>query len=167
MTGKAKPNPEGFHSVTPYLTVNDAARAIDFYKRAFGATERNRMDGPGGKVVHAEIKIGDSIVMLADEMMAGGSRSPQSLGGTTSGLFIYVEDVDSAFNRAAAAGAKVDMPVADMFWGDRYGKMTDPFGHSWSLATHIEDVAPEEMARRSKEAMAKMAGQQARTKQAG
>jgi len=166
MSAKAKPIPEGFHSITPYLTVSDAARAIDFYKRAFGASERYRMDGPGGKIVHAEIKIGDSIVMLGDESLAAGNRSPQSLGGTTNGLFIYVEDVDSAFNRAAAAGAKVDMPVADMFWGDRYGKLTDPFGQSWSLATHIEDVAPEEMTRRGKEAMAKMGGQQAR-KQVG
>ncbi|HXB68219.1 MAG TPA: VOC family protein [Candidatus Acidoferrales bacterium] len=166
MSAKAKPIPEGFHSITPYLTVSDAARSIDFYKRAFGASERYRMEGPGGKIVHAEIKIGDSIVMLGDESIAAGNRSPQSLGGTTNGLFIYVEDVDSAFNRAAAAGAKVDMPVADMFWGDRYGKLTDPFGQSWSLATHIEDVAPEEMARRGKEAMAKMGGQQAR-KQVG
>jgi len=118
------------------------------------------MEAPGGKVGHAELKIGNSIVMVADEMPGAGARSPQSLGGTTTGLFIYVEDVDSAFSRAASAGAKVDMPVADMFWGDRYGKLTDPFGHSWSMATHIEDVAPEEMARRGKEAMAKMAGQQ-------
>jgi PhnB protein len=167
MTGKAKPIPEGFHSVTPYLTVHDAARAIDFYKKAFGATERYRMDGPGGKVAHAEIKIGDSIVMLGDESIAAGNRSPQSLGGTATGLFIYVEDVDSAFNRAASAGAKVDMPVADMFWGDRYGKLTDPFGHSWSLATHIEDVAPQEMARRMQDATAKMSQQQTKTKQAG
>src|SRR5450432_349326 len=166
MTGKAKPIPEGFHSVTPYLTVNDAARAIDFYKRAFGATERYRMDGPGGKIAHAEIKIGDSIVMLGDESMAAGTLSPQSFGGTPFGLFIYVEDVDSAFTRAVSAGAKVDMPIADMFWGDRYGQLTDPFGHSWSLATHIEDVAPAEMARRGQEAMAKM-NQQQQTKTAG
>jgi len=166
MAGKVKPIPEGFHSVTPYLTVNDAARAIDFYKRAFGATERFRMDGPAGKVGHAELKIGNSIVMIADEMPGAGTRSPQSLGGTTCGVFVYVEDVDAAFNRAASAGAKVDMPLADMFWGDRYGKLTDPFGHSWSMATHIEDVAPEEMARRSKEAMTKMAGQH-QTKTAG
>jgi PhnB protein len=146
--------------------VTDAAKAIDFYKRAFGASERYRMEGPGGKILHAEIKIGDSIVMLGEESIAAGNRSPLSLGGTTNGLFIYVEDVDLAFNRATSSGAKVDMPVADMFWGDRYGKLTDPFGQSWSLATHIEDVAPEEMARRGKEAMAKMAGQQSK-KQVG
>ena len=156
MTGKAKPIPEGFHSVTPYLTVNDAARAIDFYKRAFGATERYRMDGPGGKIAHAEIKIGDSIVMLGDESMAAGTRSPQSLGGTPIGLFIYVEDVDSAFTRAASAGAKVDMPVTDMFWGDRYGRLRDPFGHEWSIATHKQDLSHDEMMKAAQAMFSKM-----------
>lgn len=152
-----KPIPTGYRTVTPYLVVNNAAAAIDFYSRAFGAKEIMRMDGPPGKIGHAELKIGDSMVMLADEMPGGGARSPQSLGGTTVGVFLYVEDVDSIFKQATSAGAKVEMPLADMFWGDRYGKLTDPFGHSWSLATHKEDVAPEEMGRRSKEAMAKMA----------
>ncbi len=157
-----KPIPEGYHTVTPYLAVNDAARAIDFYKRAFGAQERGRMEGPPGKIGHAELKIGDSIIMLSDEFPGAGCRAPQSLGGTTVNLFIYVKDVDAAFNQAVSAGAKVEMPVADQFWGDRYGKLTDPFGHSWALATHKEDVAPEEMRQRAQQAMAKM-GQQTRT----
>jgi PhnB protein len=152
-----KPIPAGYHTVTPYLVVNNAAAAIDFYKRAFGATEIMRMDGPQGKIAHAEIKIGDSPIMLGDEMPGAGAHSPQSLGGTTMGIFLYVQDVDSAFKQATSAGAKVEMPLADMFWGDRYGKLLDPFGHSWSLATHKEDVAPEEMSRRMKEEMAKRA----------
>jgi len=159
MPNKAKPIPEGYHSVTPYLTVNDAARAIEFYKRAFGAKEVLRMDGPPGKIVHAELDIGDSKLMLSDEMPGGSSRSPQSVGGTTAGVFLYVEDVDSVYKKAVSAGAKEEMPPSDMFWGDRFGKLIDPFGHSWALATHIEDVAPAEMAKRGKEAMAKM-GQQ-------
>jgi PhnB protein len=159
MPTQVKPIPEGFHSITPYLTVNDAARAIDFYKKAFGAKEIFRMDGPPGKIGHAELQIGDSRLMLADEMPGSGSRSPQSLGGSSVNIFLYFKDVDSAFSQAVSAGAKVEMPLADMFWGDRYGKLTDPFGHSWSLATHKEDVAPAEMAKRAKEAMAKMGAQ--------
>jgi PhnB protein len=159
MPTKAKPIPEGYHSATPYLTVNDAARAIDFYKRAFNATEIVRMDGAPGKIAHAELQIGDSKLMLSDEMPGGSCRSPQSVGGTTAGVFLYVQDVDSVFQQAVSAGAKAEMPPSDMFWGDRFGKLMDPFGHSWSLATHIEDVAPEEMAKRGKEAMAKMAQQ--------
>jgi len=150
-----KPIPEGYHSVTPSLIVNDAAGAIDFYRRAFGAKEIMRMPGPGGKIVHAEIKIGDSMLMLSDEIM--GSKSARSLGGSPVSIFLYVENVDSVFNQATRAGAKVDMPLADMFWGDRFGKLTDPFGHLWALATHKEDVAPEEMKKRSEEAMAEMA----------
>ena len=150
-----KPIPTGFRTVTPYLVVNDAAAAIDFYKRAFGAKEISRMEGPPGKIGHAELKIGDSMIMLGDEM-PGSARSPHSLGGSPMGLMLYLKDVDAVFNQATSAGAKVDMPVADMFWGDRYGKLTDPFGHSWSLATHKEDVSHEEMAARMKEAMAKM-----------
>ena len=157
-----KPIPQGFHSATPYLTLNDAGRAIDFYKRAFGAQEMTRMKGPDGKIGHAEIKIGDSIIMLADEMPSSGSRSPQSLGGTTTGIFLYVENVDTVFNQAVSAGAKVEAPVADMFWGDRYGRLKDPFGHSWSVATHKEDVAPAEMSKRMQEFAAKM-GQQAQS----
>ena len=159
MPTQAKPIPQGFHSATPYLTLNDAARAIDFYKRAFGAQEVMRMDGPGGKIGHAEIKIGDSIIMLADEMPGCASRSPQSLSGTTAGVFLYVENVDKVFNQAVSAGAQVETQLADMFWGDRYGRLKDPFGHSWSIATHKEDVAPAEMSKRMQEAVAKM-GQQ-------
>jgi PhnB protein len=156
MASRVKEIPKGFHTVTPYLVVTDSARAIDFYKRAFGAEELLRVDGPDGKVAHAEIKIGDSIIMMSDEM-PGWSRSPQSLGGTAVNIFLYVKDVDQVFNQAVAAGAGITMPVSDMFWGDRYGQVTDPFGHSWSLATHKEDVLPEELRERAKAAMAKMA----------
>jgi PhnB protein len=159
MANRVNPIPKGYHSVTPYLTLNDAARALEFYKRAFGAQEVVRMDGPNGKIGHAEIKIGDSIVMLGDEMPGMVTRSPQSLGGTTSGVMLYVENADTVFNQAVAAGAQVESPLADMFWGDRYGRLKDPFGHSWSIATHIEDVAPAEMPKRMKDAMAKMAQQ--------
>ena len=162
MPTQAKPIPQGHRSVTPYLTLNDAARAIDFYKRAFGAREVIRMDGPNGKIGHAEIKIGDSMIMLGDEMPGSGCRSPYSLGGTTAGIFLYVENVDALFNQAVSAGAEVESPVADMFWGDRYGRLKDPFGHSWSVATHKEDVAPEEMSKRMQAATAKM-GQQTRS----
>lgn len=159
MPTQVNPIPKGFRSVTPYLTLNDTARALDFYKRAFGAEVLVRMDGPGGKIGHAEIKIGDSIIMLGDEMPGSGARSPQSLGGTTSGVMLYVEDADAVFNRAVAAGAQVEAPLSDMFWGDRYGKLKDPFGHSWSVATHKEDVAPAEMSKRMQEYAAKMAQQ--------
>ena len=162
MPKQVQPIPSGYHSVTPYLVVNNAARAIEFYQRAFDAKEIMRMDGPPGKISHAELKIGDSIIMISDEMPGTGARAPQSLGGTTVAIFLYFEDVDKVFKQATSAGAKVDMPLADQFWGDRFGKLTDPFGHSWSLATHKEDVAPEEMKKRMKEAMAKM-GQHAHT----
>lgn len=164
MASTVKPIPEGFHTVTPYLVLHDAARAIEFYKRAFNATERLRMDGPAGKIGHAELQIGDSIIMLGDEMPGTGNRSPQSLGGSSTGIFLYVKDVDAAFQKAVSAGAKIEQPLQDMFWGDRYGKLTDPFGHSWSLATHKEDVAPAELKKRMQEAMAKMGEQ--RTKSA-
>lgn len=155
-----KPIPDGYRTVTPYLVLNNASSAIDFYKRAFGAQEIMRMDTPQGKIGHAELKIGDSMIMVSDEMPGNAStRAPQSLGGTTVGIFLYLRDVDATFSQAVAAGAKVEMPLDDMFWGDRYGKVLDPFGHSWSLATHKEDVAPEEMGKRAKEAMAKMAAQ--------
>ncbi len=154
MAKQVKAIPEGYHSVTPYLMIQGAAQAIDFYKRAFGAKELMHMDGPQGKIVHAEIMIGDSRIMMSDEM-GTACRSPQSLGGTTSSLFLYVEDVDSVFNQATAAGAKVVMALSDQPWGDRFGTLTDPFGHVWSLATHVEDVAPEEIDRRMKEMMAK------------
>jgi PhnB protein len=159
MANPVQPIPTGFHSVQPYLVVNDAAREIDFYQRAFGAKENFRMAGPDGKIGHAEIKIGDSIIMLADEMPQSGTRSPRSLGGTTCGIFVYVPDVDATFKQAVSAGAKQDQPVQDQFWGDRYGRLTDPFGHSWSVATHKEDVSPEELKKRSKAAMEKMTQQ--------
>lgn len=154
-----KPIPQGFHSVTPYLTLNDTARAIDFYKRAFGAQEVMRMNGPDGKIGHAEIRIGDSVIMLGDEMSGMGNRSPQSLGGTTCGINLYVEDVDKIFNQAVSAGAQVEAQVADMFWGDRYGRLKDPFGHSWSVSTHKEDVAPAELSKRMQAEVAKRAQQ--------
>ncbi len=154
MAAKVQAIPPGYHSVTPYLVVRDGVRAIDFYKKSFGASELSRMGTPDGKIAHAELKIGDSMIMLSDEMME--YKSPQSLGGSPVSIFLYVEDVDSVFNKAVQAGAKGDTPPADMFWGDRYGKLTDPFGHSWGIATHIEDVAPAEMEKRAKEAMAQM-----------
>jgi uncharacterized glyoxalase superfamily protein PhnB len=150
-----KPIPDGYHSITPFLTVRDAARAIEFYKQAFGAEERGVMKGPDGKVMHAELKIGDSIIMLSDEFPEFGALSPQSIGGTGMGLHIYVDGVDAAFDRAVKAGAKVEMPVADQFWGDRYGKLQDPFGHRWSIGTHIKDLSMDEMKRAMDEAMAK------------
>jgi PhnB protein len=142
-----KPIPEGSHSITPGLTCRGAAQAIDFYKKAFGATEVMRMPSPDGKIMHAELKIGDSILFLSDEF-PGMSAAP-SASLPSSSLFLYVTDVDSVFNRAVAAGARAEMPVQDMFWGDRYGKVVDPFGHHWGIATHTEDVAPEEMERRA------------------
>lgn len=155
MAAKVKPVPEGYHTLTPFITVRNAARAIEFYKRAFGAKELTRMDGPQGKIGHAELKIGDSIFMLGDEMPGMGNRSPESLGGTAGGIFIYVDNVDAVYDQAVAAGAKADQRPTDMFWGDRYGKLTDPFGHTWSVATHKEDVAPEEMRKRAQDSMAK------------
>lgn len=147
----ARPIPEGYHSVTPYLIVKGAAAAIDFYKRAFGATESVRMPGPDGKIGHAEIRIGDSTIMLADEYPDMGYRSPQSLGGAGVSLMVYVEKVDETFKRALAAGAKELRPIADQFYGDRSGTLQDPFGHVWTVSTHVEDVPPEEMRRRSEE----------------
>jgi PhnB protein len=143
-----KPVPDGYHSVTPYLIVKGAGQAIDFYKRAFGATEIMRMPGPGGIIMHAEIRIGDSVVMLSDEMPQAFGKSPKTLGGTTAGVMVYVPDVDKTYKQAVAAGATGDEQPSNMFWGDRYGKLTDPFGHAWSIATHIEDVTPEEMEKR-------------------
>jgi PhnB protein len=138
MTVKAIP--EGYHSITPYMTVRDAARAIEFYKRAFGAVEKGVHKGPDGKIMHADLRIIDSIFMLADEDRQFGSVPPRSAGGSGMGLHLYTEDVDSAFDRALKAGATVEMPVGDMFWGDRYGKLVDPFGHKWSIGTHTRDV---------------------------
>jgi PhnB protein len=145
------PVPEGYHSVTPYLIVNGAARAIDFYKMAFGATEIMRMPGPNGRVMHAELRIGDSVVMLADEPEGGEHKSAQALGGSPVGLMIYIADVDKVFQRALSAGAKETRAVHDQFYGDRSGNLIDPFGHSWTVSTHVEDVSPEEMQRRMAE----------------
>jgi PhnB protein len=153
----AKPIPEGYRTLTPYLAVDDATKAIEFYERAFGAKERSRMPGPDGKIAHAEIVIGDSVVMLSDPFPQSSVKPPTQIGGTTAGLFMYVKDVDAAYRRAIDAGATETMPPADMFWGDRFGTVTDPFGHSWQIATHIEDLTPEEMAERGQEAMASMA----------
>jgi PhnB protein len=152
-----KPIPEGYHTITPYLAVDDAANAIDWYKKAFGAKERMRMEAPGGKIGHAELEIGDSLVMLSDPFPQASSKPPKQLGGTSGGVFMYSEDVDAVVKKAVDAGATVTMEVADQFWGDRFGTVTDPFGHSWSIATHVEDVPPEEMAERAKAAMAAMA----------
>lgn len=152
---KVKSVPEGFHTVTPYLVVDDGARAIDFYQQAFGAKEIMRMPGPDGKVSHAEIRIGDSIIMLGPAQADTGVRSPQSVGSSTVSIFLYLDDVDSTFKKALSAGAKEAQALADQLWGDRYGRLTDPFGHSWSLATHKEDVSPEEMNKRMQEAAKK------------
>ncbi len=143
----------GYHTITPYITVRGAAKAIEFYKTAFGATEIMRFAAPDGTVMHAEVEIGGSRVMLGDEMPAFGNRSPESLGGTSGGLCVYLPDVDAAFARAVAAGAKEFKPVADQFYGDRSGTVVDPFGHVWTLATHIEDVSIPEMQRRCAELM--------------
>ncbi|MGH9326569.1 MAG: VOC family protein [Terriglobia bacterium] len=144
-----KPIPEGYHTATPYLIIKGAAQAIEFYKKAFGAQELFRMAQPGGQVGHAEIKIGDSVIMLADEVSERGHRSPQSLGGSPVSIFLYVEDVDGVFNQAVSAGAKVERPVQDQFYGDRTGGVLDPFGYAWYIATHKEDVAPEELQKRA------------------
>jgi PhnB protein len=158
MTTQVKPIPDGFHTVTPYLSVKGAAQAIEFYKRAFGAQERCRLPGPDGKSVgHAEIVLGNSILMMADEMPGCGNYSPETLKGSPVNFAVYVEDADAAFKRAVDAGATVTRPLADQFYGDRTGTVKDPFGHQWTLMTHKEDVSPEEMKRRLPEVYARMA----------
>lgn len=137
--------PEGFHTLTPHLVVRGAAEAIDFYKKAFGAEETFRMPGPGGRLMHAELRIGNSALMLADEAPEWGSNGPATIGGSPVTLSMYVEDCDKVYDQAVAAGATVKMPVADMFWGDRYGQLVDPFGHIWAICTHVKDLTPEEM----------------------
>ena len=151
-----KPIPDGYHTVTPYLVQEDADAAIAFYKEAFGAEEIYRMPSPDGRLMHAEIRIGDSIIMLSSEFpeMGGTARSPKSAGCHTGSLLILTEDADAAFKRAIDAGATSVMPLENMFWGDRYGKVKDPFGHEWQIATHIEDVSPEEMQKRVEAVMA-------------
>ena len=155
---KVKPIPEGLHSITAHLVVRGAAQAIEFYKKAFGAVEVSRAPMPDGKtLMHADIKIGDSRLFLVDDMPGmSGCPTTAEAGATTVSFHLYVEDVDAVFNRAVTAGAKVTMPVADMFWGDRFGKLTDPFGFQWSVATHKEDLTPQEMQERQKAAFAQM-----------
>jgi PhnB protein len=153
MKTNVKPIPDGYHTVTPYLIVKDGARAIEFYKNAFGAKELFRMQGPDGKIGHAELEIGDSRIMLGSESPQTGSRSAETLKGTPVSIFLYLKDVDAAFKQAVSAGARAEQPPQDMFWGDRYGKVDDPFGHEWQLATHIEDLTPEEVGKRAKAAM--------------
>lgn len=146
MMNKVDPIPKGYHSITPVLTVSDSRKAIDFYKAALGAEEREICYGPDGKkIMHAEIKIGDSILMINDEFPEMGCKGPKTLGGTPVSLYLYVQNVDEWFARATNAGATVIMPPADMFWGDRFGQLEDPFGHRWSLSTHVADPTPEEI----------------------
>jgi PhnB protein len=151
---KISPIPPGFTTVTPYMVCKGTAAAVALYTKAFGAKVKVRMDGPDGTVVHAELQIGDSRIMLGEEQAAMDAKAPPTIGGTPVHIFLYVTDVDRWFERAVAAGARPEMPPTNMFWGDRYAKVSDPFGHRWLLATHVEDVSPKEMARRSAEAMA-------------
>ena len=144
-----QPIPEGYHSLTPYLIVAGAARAIEFYKSVFGATERMRLGGPDGKIGHAELEIGDSLIMLADEHPEMGALAPPTVGGTPVGLHVYVADVDAVAAKAVAAGATLKRPVENQFYGDRLGSLIDPFGHLWHISTHVEDVSPDEIARRA------------------
>ncbi len=155
MAHPVKAIPEGYHSISPSLTCKDAARAIDFYKHVFGAEEKVRMPSPDGKISHAELKIGDSIIFLNDPMGPGAANTP---GAPQIYLFLYVENADKVFTRAVAAGAKIDMALEDQFWGDRFGRITDPFGHQWGIATHVEDVAPAEIGKRAAAFFAKAAG---------
>ena len=145
MTASAKPVPDGFHTVTASLVVHDCPKAVEFYKKAFGAEERMQMPGPDGKIIHAEIKIGDSIVFLSDEIPGMGGKSPQSAGAYTGGIYLYVPNVDETFKKAVDAGGKPNGGVNDMFWGDRLGHFVDPFGHSWTVATHVADLTEQEM----------------------
>jgi uncharacterized glyoxalase superfamily protein PhnB len=154
---KGKSNPKGLTTVTPHLVCAGAADAIEFYKKAFGATEEARMPGTDGKIMHAMVRIGNSPVMLADEMPEWGSVGPKSLNGTPVSIHLYVDDADAFVARAEQAGAKITMPVADMFWGDRYGKLEDPFGHQWSVGTHVRDVSPEDMKKGIQEMLKKAA----------
>jgi len=156
MTTAVRPIPEGYHSISPALTCKNAAKAIEFYKKVFGAKLLVSMTGPGNSVMHAELQIGDSRIFLNDEI-PGMAQGPVAGAPTGGYIFHYTADVDSVYNRALSEGAKVAMPLADQFWGDRYGRFTDPFGHTWGVATHVEDVAPEEMKRRQEEMMKQMA----------
>jgi PhnB protein len=146
-----KPIPDGYHSVTPYLIIRGAAQAMEFYSKAFGAKEQFKMPGPDGKIGHAEMRIGDSVIMLADENPKMGHKSPATIGGSPISILLYVQDCDAVFNQAVKAGAEVERPLANQFYGDRTGGVKDPFGFSWYIATHVEDVSPDEMERRAKE----------------
>jgi PhnB protein len=163
MTASVKPIPKGFHTVTPSLVVRNAAQAIEFYKKALGAKELMRMATPNGKIGHAELKIGNSIIFLTDESPEMGTKSPQTLGGTAASLYLYVEDVDKAFQRAIDAGGKTSMPVADMFWGDRFGSFADPYGHTWGLSTRKQDLTEQEIEKAAQDFHAQMAQQQKKT----
>ncbi len=158
MAKNIKAVPEGLHTITPHLVVRDAMKAIEFYRKAFGAEVKGVHHAPDNKVMHAELKVGDSMIFLADEFPGMGScSSPQTLGGSCITLNLYTDHVDQLFDRAVSAGAKVVMSLSNQFWGDRYGQLNDPFGHTWALGQHVEDVSPEEMARRSREIFEKMA----------
>jgi PhnB protein len=152
----AKTIPEGYHTLNTHLAVDDATKAIEFYKRAFGARERQRVPGPGGTIAHAELEIGDSVLMLGDPMPDSPYKPPKQLDGISGGLYVYVDDVDDMVRQVVDAGGTVTTPIEDMFWGDRFGRVTDPFGHTWEIATRVEEVAPEEIAERAKAAMASM-----------
>ena len=162
MASQVQPIPKGYHTVSPHLAVRGGVEAMEFYKKAFSAEEHGRFMAPDGKrLMHGELKIGDSIVMLGEENPQKGCPGPQSVGGTTVSLYLYVPDVDRVFSQATAAGAKAVMPVADMFWGDRAGTIADPFGHQWTIATHTEDVAPDEMQKRGQAFFEHMAQKEA------
>lgn len=154
MSDAVSPVPPGYPTVIPYLCIKGAGEALDFYAKAFNAVETVRMPGPGGMVMHAEMKIGESVIMLSEENCEQGQKSPVTLGGSATHVFLYVPDVDASFAQAIAAGATATMPPMNMFWGDRYGKLKDPFGHEWSMASHVEDVTPEEMGKRMAEMFA-------------
>jgi PhnB protein len=145
MAANVRPIPEGYHSITPYLIVKDCAKAIEFYRKSFGAEARFRMDTPDGRIGHAELKIGDSVLMLADEFPEMKSLSPQSIGGSPVSIFLYVDDVDTVFNRAVSSGSRILSPVKDQFWGDRHGRVEDPYGHVWEISTHKKDLSADEL----------------------
>jgi PhnB protein len=160
---KVKPVPDGYHTITPHIFLDDAAKAIEFYQKAFGAKERLRMPGPDGKIVHAEVMIGDSVFMLSDEIapmpgQPGVYKAPRNAGHSTGALFLYLPNVDAAFDRAITSGCTVRTQPADMFWGDRFGQVIDPFGHTWGLATHTEDLSPKEIGKRQEEFFAGLKG---------
>jgi uncharacterized glyoxalase superfamily protein PhnB len=154
----ANPIPDGFHTVSPHIVIKGAGQAIDWYKKAFGAEELFRMPAPDGSIMHAEIRIGDSPIMIAEEFPTMGVKGPKSIGGSPVTIHLYVKDVDKVYNQAVAAGATAAMPPADMFWGDRYGKLIDPYGHHWSVATHMEDLTPEQCSQRAAEFFANAPG---------